>query len=115
GFGSPVWRSVAVAGLAAVAFYKYAPERSENVYLTRWIALYTKPREHWLDLNAKHAAMSQTEADHSLLLHDARKPPVHRFRYPQGIGQASPFLNGVGMTVDTSNIAVKNDRDISFS
>ena len=72
-----------LAGLAIVAFYKYAPEPTEDVYLTRWIAMYTKSRDDWLNYNAIHTAGSQESADQELLFHDAKAPVLRRFRYPQ--------------------------------
>ncbi|EAU91376.1 hypothetical protein CC1G_07411 [Coprinopsis cinerea okayama7 len=113
-FGTPLWRNVILFGVAAVAFYKYAPAPNDDVYLTRWIAMYTKPREYWMSVNAKHTALSQVDARNTLVVHDAMQPPVRRFRYPQGLGTGSPFLNGVGMTVDMSDITVKTDRDLEF-
>lgn len=72
-----------MAGLAIVAFYKYAPEPTENVYLTRWIAMYSRSRDDWLHFNAVHTAASQESADTSLLFHDAKAPTMRRYRYPQ--------------------------------
>lgn len=128
GFGNAVWRNTVLAGLAIVAFYKYAPEPSENVYLTRWIAMYSRSKEEWLNFNAVHTAASQESADQALLFHDAKAPVLRRYRYPQcvlwnlsreranlldrAIGQASPFLNGVGMGVDTSDIVVKTETSV---
>ncbi|KAH6914131.1 hypothetical protein BKA70DRAFT_1260518 [Coprinopsis sp. MPI-PUGE-AT-0042] len=112
GFGNTVWRNTVLAGLAIVAFYKYAPEPSENVYLTRWIAMYSRSREDWLNFNAVHTAASQESANQSLLFHDAKAPVLRRYRYPQAIGQASPFLNGVGLGVDTSDLVVKTESSV---
>ena len=83
GFATPFWRNVVLAGFGVAAFYKWAPAPGEDVYLTRWIAMYTKPEEYWLDINAKHTALSQEVSDQSLLFRDAKQPAVHRLRYPQ--------------------------------
>ncbi|KAJ8522757.1 hypothetical protein ONZ45_g746 [Pleurotus djamor] len=89
------------------ACYKYAPAADEDAYLTRWIALYSVPRDVWLNLNVKHTAMQQTVSEQNLLVADAQLPKVHRFRYPQLLDQASPFLTPVGLDVDNSKIAVE--------
>lgn len=83
GFGTPFWRNVVLAGFGVAAFYKWAPAPGEDVYLTRWIAMYSESRDHWLDLNAKHTVLSQEASDQSLLFRDAKQPTVHRLRYPQ--------------------------------
>ncbi|KAF8891661.1 hypothetical protein BD779DRAFT_1512339 [Infundibulicybe gibba] len=112
GFSGPIWRNTVLLSLLAVGCYKYAPEPSEDVYLTRWIAMYTAPRDLWLELNAKHTAMQQEVSDTTILLSDAKKPRVHRYRYPQSFEQVSPFLAPVGMDVDLSGLVVKGDRDM---
>lgn len=83
GFGGALWRNTFLLSLVTVAAYKYAPEPAEDVYLTRWIALYTSPRNLWLELNAKHTAMEQTNSEATMLFTDAKKPKVHRYRHPQ--------------------------------
>lgn len=45
--------------------------------------MYTSSRDHWLELNAKHTAQQMEVAHTGLLLSDAHRPAVHRFRYPQ--------------------------------
>ena len=110
GFSGPFWRNTALASLLVAAAYKYAPEPSEDVYLTRWIALYTSPRDLWTDLAAKHTAMSLDQSETKLLVSDAQKPPVHRYRYPQSFEHASPFLTPVGLDVDTTKFVVKGDK-----
>jgi len=66
-----------------VAAVKLAPAPSDDVYLSRWIAMYTAPRDYWLGLNAKHTAQQGVVADNTLLVTDAVLNPIHRFRYPQ--------------------------------
>ncbi|KAF8224990.1 hypothetical protein L208DRAFT_1409247 [Tricholoma matsutake] len=111
GFGSPIWGFALLCSFLAVGAYKYAPEPTGDVYLTRWIAMYTSPRNLWLDLNAKHAALQQDISHGNLLLSDAKKARVHRYRYPQSFEKASPFLTPVGMDVDTTRFVVKGDKD----
>ena len=83
GFGGPLWRYTILCSLVAAGAYKYAPEPSDDVYLTRWIAMYTPPRGLWLDLNAKHAALQKDALETTLLLSDAKKAKMHRYRFPQ--------------------------------
>ncbi|KAG5646313.1 hypothetical protein DXG03_003910 [Asterophora parasitica] len=110
GFTGPIWRNTALAALVIAASYKYAPEPTEDVYLTRWIALYTTPREYWFEQAVKHTALSAADSDDTLLVTDAKKPPVYRYRYPQSFENYSPFLTPVGETVDTRSFAVKGDK-----
>jgi len=107
GFSGPFWRNTVLASLLVVAAYKYAPEPTDDAYLTRWIALYTPPRDQWLNMAAKHTALSVDESETTLLVTSAKKPPVHRFRYPHLFEQKSPFLTPVGEDIDTSSIVVK--------
>ncbi|KAG5652238.1 hypothetical protein H0H81_005732 [Sphagnurus paluster] len=100
GFAGPFWRNTVLSGLAIVLAYKYAPEPTNDTYLTRWIALYTTPRDQWLDMAVKHTAMSAESSETTLLITDAKKPTVHRYRYPQAFDQISPFLTPVGGNVD---------------
>lgn len=67
----------------AVGFYKFAPAPGDDVYLTRWLAYYSTPREVWQALNVKHLALTQEASVGTLLVADAQPPRAHRFRYPQ--------------------------------
>jgi len=69
--------------LVAVGFWKFAPSPEEDVYLTRWIAMYATPVEEWSRVNLKHLLLSQEESEGIKLVSDARLPPVYRYRYPQ--------------------------------
>ncbi|KAL9711782.1 hypothetical protein Ac2012v2_004854 [Leucoagaricus gongylophorus] len=106
-FATPFWRNTLIlAGLVAVA-YKYAPEPGSNVYLTRWIAMYTTPAKEWLEVNTRNTALRAEVANNTRLTTSAGRPPVHRYRYPQAFEQASPFLVGVGTQTDLSDLVVK--------
>jgi len=96
-FGTPFWRNVLFLSVAGVAAVQFLPEAGEEVYLTRWIAMYGRPRDYWMNLNAKYTALLEQASHDTLLLNDAKKPRRQTFRYPQSIVQSSPFLNGVGM------------------
>jgi len=111
GFVNAFWRNVLLLSIAGVATYNYAPRAGENVYLTRWIKMYMTPREHWLDLNAKHTAQ-QMEVSHArMLMNDAQKPAIHRFRYPQALIQSSPFLHAVGSHVDMEGVVLRGEKE----
>ena len=45
--------------------------------------MYTHSPDHWLELNAKHTAQQMEVSHAGMLLSDAKRPAVHRFRYPQ--------------------------------
>ena len=66
-----------------VAFYKYAPGRSEDNYVTQYIARFQTPREVWAALNEKHVNAVSVQSDQLLLQNSATRPTVHRYRYPQ--------------------------------
>lgn len=69
--------------LVAVGFYKWAPSPGQDVYLTRWLAQYMTPRDFWASLNEKHLLLSQQASDDTILQADAKRPHIHRYRYPQ--------------------------------
>ncbi|KAK7035275.1 hypothetical protein VNI00_012042 [Paramarasmius palmivorus] len=111
GFTSPAWRNGVLATALAIAAYQYAPEPSEDAYLTQWLKLYTTSSETWLDMNARHTAQSKDSAETTELFNNGAQPVMHRLRFPQLLDQASPFLNGVGMNVDMSDVKVKRDGE----
>ncbi|KAH7905621.1 hypothetical protein BJ138DRAFT_1175146 [Hygrophoropsis aurantiaca] len=107
GFTTPFWRNTLLASIAAVAFYKFAPTPHEEVYLTRWMAQFSTPREVWARLNEKHLLLSQQVSDNMLLQVDAKRPVTHRYRYPASLDKGSPHLLPVGTAVDTSSVAAQ--------
>jgi len=111
GFGNAFWRNVLLLSLAGVATYKYAPRADDNLYLTRWIKMYTNSPDHWLELNAKHTAQQMEVSHTGMLLNDAKRPAVHRFRYPQSMIQRSPFLNAVGSHVDMEGVVLRGEKE----
>ncbi|KAI3615165.1 cellular morphogenesis protein [Moniliophthora roreri] len=113
GFTSPAWRNGLLVTALALAAYQYAPEPTEDAYLTRWLQMYTTSSGKWLDMNARHTAQSKDSADTTELFNAGAQPPVHRLRFPQLLDQASPFLNGVGMNVDMSSVKVKKEGEFA--
>lgn len=80
-FGTPFWRNVLILSVAGVAAVQFLPEASEDVYLTRWIAMYSQPYDYLM--NAKYTAVVDQGSHDTLMLHDAKKPRGHTLRYPQ--------------------------------
>lgn len=83
GFATPFWRNILLLSIGTVLAVKYAPEPSEDAYLTRWIAMYKPSPDLWLERNAMHTVGQREKASESQLVQDAKQPNVHRFRYPQ--------------------------------
>ncbi|GJE94889.1 hypothetical protein PsYK624_110650 [Phanerochaete sordida] len=106
-WANKVWFSWAFAGLAAAAFYKFAPSPEEDSYLKRLLDHYHIPREVWEKINLKHATMEAQASQGTLLVASAQKPPVYRYRFPQRFEQSSPHLQPVGMSADLSDLVVK--------
>ncbi|KAF5389472.1 hypothetical protein D9757_004297 [Collybiopsis confluens] len=111
GFTSPAWRRFFLVSILAGAAYKFAPEPSEDAFITRWLAMYTTSSERWLDLNASHTVLSQDSADAVRLFTTAARPPVHRMRFPQMMDNASPFNVPVGLSADTRDFVTKNEHE----
>ncbi|KAF9244848.1 hypothetical protein BU15DRAFT_85705 [Melanogaster broomeanus] len=109
GFSTPFWRNTFLLSLAGVAFYKWAPSPDEDVYLTRWIALYATPREILAKLNEKHLLQSQQVTDNATIQARGMRPGMIRYRYPQSVEQASPHLQAIGSVPEVSHIAVRSD------
>ena len=80
-FATPFWRNVLILSIAGVAAVQFLPEARKDVYLTRWIAMYSQPYDYLL--NAKYTAIVDQGSHDTLMLHDAQKPRSHTFRYPQ--------------------------------
>jgi hypothetical protein len=83
GFTSPAWRNGVLATALAIAAYQYAPEPSDDAYLTQWLKLYTTSSEKWLDMNARHTAQSKESAETTELFNNGAQPVMHRLRFPQ--------------------------------
>ncbi|KZT63767.1 hypothetical protein DAEQUDRAFT_815457 [Daedalea quercina L-15889] len=108
GFSGPFWKGLVIAGFGVVGFYKYAPGPGDDTLLTRAIASYSTPAQVWEKLSYKHLLQTVEVADDSLLVAEAKRAPVHRYRYPQRFEQSSPHLHPVGLTVDVSDVVVRN-------
>ena len=82
-FFNKVWLGWTLAGLAAVGWYKYAPDAGEGTYLTDWMSYYSTSSEVWNKINLQHLLMSAEGQMEVLTITDAKRPPVHRYRFPQ--------------------------------
>ena len=82
-FNTSFWRRATVAALGVVAFYKFAPSPNEDNYFSRLLTHYNTPAEYWAKLNTQHLFLSASEQSEQLVIADAKKSPVHRYRYPQ--------------------------------
>lgn len=83
GFGNAFWRNVLLISLGTAAAVKLAPVAADDVYLTRWMAMYATPGSYWLALNARHTIQQEAVARENMLLNDTSLPSVTRFTYPQ--------------------------------
>ncbi|KAG1777557.1 hypothetical protein EV702DRAFT_1101889 [Suillus placidus] len=108
GFSTPFWRNTVLLSLFAVGFYKWAPSPNQDVYLTRWLAQYTTPSEIWATVNQKHLLLSHQASENTILQTDAKRPNVHRYRYPQILDTGSPHLQPVGRVADMSSTVVRS-------
>ncbi|KAK7448845.1 hypothetical protein VKT23_013574 [Stygiomarasmius scandens] len=106
-FLSPFWGKMLLVTALAGAAIKYAPERGDDAFFTRWIQMYTTSPDKWMEMNAQHAAQSKEVAERTILFATASRPAVHRFRFPQNMAGGSPFNNPVGADVDMSDVAQK--------
>ncbi|KAG9316515.1 hypothetical protein JVU11DRAFT_2565 [Chiua virens] len=123
GFFTPFWRNTVLLSLLAVSFYKWAPPRDDDAYLTRWIAHYSTPADTWARLNEKHMLQSQQVTDNAAVQSKATRPGIIRYRYPQvvmqhadtrvshcrSLEQASPHLQPVGSVPDMSGVMARTD------
>lgn len=82
-FFNKVWLGWTVAGLVTMGWYNYAPGSGEGTYLTKAISHYITPHQVWERINLKHLTMSAEGQVDALTVGSAKRPPVHRYRYPQ--------------------------------
>ncbi len=62
GFGNTFWRNVLLISLGTAAALKLAPVAGDDVYLTRWMAMYATPGSYWMAMNAKHTIQQEQVA-----------------------------------------------------
>ncbi|KAF9050969.1 hypothetical protein BDZ89DRAFT_1153900 [Hymenopellis radicata] len=108
-FFNAFWAKVVVGSAAVALAYKFAPPPSKDVYLTRWIDMYSPDVQKNLDYNLTNALLARQTADDRLTFYHARRPQILRMQAPQMLNNGSPFNMPVGLTVDLSEIEVKSD------
>lgn len=125
-----VWLGWLLAGAAATAFYKLAPAPSEDNFVTRLIKHYSTVKDVWAERNLKHLLLSVGEQTDTLVVMEATRPPVHRYRFPQCVftlclprislirvhrsfEQHSAHRLPVGMNVDLDGLVVKTESNYS--
>ncbi|KAJ4498331.1 hypothetical protein C8R41DRAFT_818770 [Lentinula lateritia] len=112
GFATPAWRRFFVLSIIIGAAYQFAPQPSEEAFVTRWLAMYTTTSEKWLDMNVRHTVLSKEVAEGVNLLTTATRPPINRMRFPQMMDNASPFNVQVGLNADTRDFAAKTEHEV---
>jgi hypothetical protein len=83
GFLTPFWRNTVLCSMLIAGFYKFAPARGEEIYLTRYLAQFKPTQEAWASLNEKNVMDVATRGEGQLLQASAQRPAAHRYRYPQ--------------------------------
>jgi hypothetical protein len=83
GFFTATWTKATLAGAIAAAAIAYAPEPSEDAYITRWIAMWKTPTEVWSQINDKHTALVVDATKEHLFFTAAERPIRHRLEFPQ--------------------------------
>ena len=56
--------------------------------MKRLIDHYRTPKEAWEKVNLRHLALEAQGSQETLIIADAQRPPVHRYRYPQCVAFA---------------------------
>lgn len=82
-FNTPFWRRAVIAGVGVVAFYKFAPEPTNDTAIAKYISSTMTAPEVWRDASFKHLVLSAKGSDDTLLVANAKPPVVHRYRFPQ--------------------------------
>ncbi|KAM5533326.1 hypothetical protein V8D89_013000 [Ganoderma adspersum] len=108
-FNTPFWRRAIIAGVGVVAFYKFAPEPTNDTALAKYISSTMTAPEVWKDAAFKHLVLSAKVSDDTLLMTDAKPPVIHRYRFPQRLEQYSPHVQPVGITLRADDVVVKRD------
>ncbi|KAK0212988.1 hypothetical protein DFS33DRAFT_1285785 [Desarmillaria ectypa] len=108
GFGAG-WRNAALVSVAVAIAYKLAPSPGEDALLTRWMAERQAPVRQDFERNLNHTILTQEQSNERLLFAEAKRPIIHRYRFPQMLDNGSPFNIPVGLTSDLSNVKVKHN------
>ena len=91
GFNSPAWAYTLIAALGIVGFYKFAPSRGEDNYVTRYISHYFTPSSSWAAVNDRHLELTANLQEAIQISQTGQRPHIHRYRYPQCVSSFSVF------------------------
>jgi hypothetical protein len=83
GFASAGWTYTIIAALGVVGFYKFAPGRGEDNYVTRYISHYFTPSSSWASTNDRHLELTTNLQEAIQISQSGQRPHIHRYRYPQ--------------------------------
>ncbi|TDL24212.1 hypothetical protein BD410DRAFT_767386 [Rickenella mellea] len=119
GFTGPFWRNTTILAIIGFGAINFAPEgilkgagtsgTEDPPWLTRVLAHYAPSLKTWERLNAKHLELTEEQANYNLFVQDAKRPVMHRFRYPQQFEQGSTHCMPVGGGADLNGLVVKNE------
>jgi hypothetical protein len=128
GFTSAGWTYTIIAALGVVGFYKFAPGRDEDNYVTRYISHYFTPSSSWASTNDRHLELTTNLQEAIQISQSGQRPHIHRYRYPQyvefylflnmlniycsSLSVASPFSVPVGGDPDVSGVRVKGGNEL---
>ena len=100
GFGS-AWRTTTVLAILAFGAANFAPsslfsshsaDEEHQPWLTRVLAHYAPSAERTTEINLKTLGQTNQLAEETLLVRDAKKPAMRRFRYPLYVLFSRSFL-----------------------
>ncbi|RHZ88517.1 hypothetical protein Glove_22g119 [Diversispora epigaea] len=115
GFGAPIWRNSLIVCLVGFAWYhldKYITKSGENKHpITELIESWMTPDAEWRRITLNNLAYKTKTAEDTMLMLEARPPPMYRLRYPEQFESMNPFLIEPGTDVDLSDLVVKTYYD----
>lgn len=120
GFASAGWAYAVIAALGVVGFYKFAPSRDEDNYVTRYIAHYFTPSSTWASTNDHHLELTASLQEAIQISQTGQRPHIHRYRYPQYVCALEfslfDMLNYCGSSLEVASafsVPVGGDPDVS--
>ena len=82
-FSGKFWRNLVLFTIGGVAVYKYAPRSDEETALGNVVRHWTTAHEAWNKAANKHLLQSAELQENVWLTTEAKRPPIHRYRFPQ--------------------------------
>ncbi|PBK73784.1 hypothetical protein ARMSODRAFT_1015330 [Armillaria solidipes] len=108
GFGAG-WRNAVLGAVAVAVAYQFAPSPGEDALLTRWMAERQTPVRQDFERNLNHTILTQELSNERIFFAEAKRPVIHRYRFPQMLDNGSPFNVPVGLTSDLSAVKAKHN------